>query len=97
MAVKIRLARAGAKKNPYYHVVAAESTARRDGKFIESTARRDGKFIEAIGAYDPVGRPAKKIEFKDDRLAYWLGVGAQPTETVRGLIRKYKKAAAEKA
>lgn len=86
MAVKIRLARAGSKKNPYYHVVAAESTA-----------RRDGKFIEAIGAYDPVGRPAKKIEFKDDRLAYWLGVGAQPTETVRGLIRKYKKAAAEKA
>jgi small subunit ribosomal protein S16 len=81
MAVKIRLARAGAKKNPYYHVVAAESTA-----------RRDGRFIEAIGAYDPVARPVKKIEFNADRLAYWLGVGAQPTETVKGLIRKFKKA-----
>lgn len=81
MAVKIRLARSGAKKNPYYHVVAAESTARRDGRFIES-----------IGAYDPVARPVKKIEFNEERLAYWLSVGAQPTDTVRGLIRKHKKA-----
>ncbi len=85
MAVKIRLARAGAKKNPYYHVVAADSTA-----------RRDGRFIEAIGAYNPVGRPAKKIEFNEERLAYWLGVGAQPSETVQGLIRKYKREAAAK-
>lgn len=86
MAVKIRLARAGAKKNPYYHVVAADGAA-----------RRDGKFIEAIGAYDPVAHPVKKIEFNEERLSYWLSVGAQPSETVQGLIRKYKKAAAAKA
>ena len=81
MAVKIRLARAGAKKNPYYHVVAADSES-----------RRDGRFIEAIGAYDPVATP-KKIEFNDERLNYWLSVGATPTETVKGLMRKHKKAA----
>ncbi len=84
MAVKIRLARAGAKKNPYYHVVAADSES-----------RRDGKFIEAIGAYDPVAHPEKKIEFNEERLNYWLSVGAQPTVTVKGLMAKYKKAAAK--
>lgn len=84
MAVKIRLARAGAKKNPYYHVVVADSEC-----------RRDGKFIEAIGAYNPIPRPEKKIEFNDERLNYWLSVGAKPTDTVKGLINKHKKAAAE--
>jgi len=80
MAVKIRLARAGAKKHPYYHVVAADSRS-----------PRDGKFIEAIGAYDPTQKP-HKLEFDDARLTHWLSSGAQPTETVAQLIKEHRKA-----
>jgi small subunit ribosomal protein S16 len=80
MAVKIRLARAGAKKHPIYHVVAAESARPRDGKFIES-----------IGSYDPTAQP-HKLSILDDRLQYWLKSGAQPTETVAQLIKEHKKA-----
>ncbi len=80
MAVRIRLARAGAKKNPYYHVIAAESTS-----------RRDGKYIEAFGSYDPTVKPAK-VQFDDARLDYWLKAGALPTDTVGELIKRYKKA-----
>ncbi|MGI5865593.1 MAG: 30S ribosomal protein S16 [Myxococcales bacterium] len=83
MAVKIRLARAGAKKHPYYHVVATDSTN-----------RRDGKFIEAVGSYDPTAQPAK-VHFDDERLNYWLGTGAQPTATVARLIRGHKKRTVE--
>lgn len=82
MAVVLRLARAGAKKKPYYHVVATDSRN-----------PRDGKFIEAIGAYDPNLNPAK-VEINADRLAYWLKAGAQPSETVSDLIKVAKKAAA---
>lgn len=82
MAVVLRLARAGAKKKPYYHVVATDSRN-----------PRDGKFIEAIGAYDPNLNPAK-VEINADRLAYWLKAGAQPSETVADLIKVAKKAAA---
>ena len=82
MAVVLRLARAGAKKKPYYHVVATDSRN-----------PRDGKFIEAIGAYDPNLNPAK-VEINQERLAYWLKAGAQPSETVADLIKVAAKAAA---
>ncbi len=81
MAVVLRLARAGAKKNPYYHVVATDSRN-----------PRDGKFIEAIGAYDPNLNPPK-IAFNADRLDYWLKTGARPSETVADLIKRAAKAA----
>lgn len=75
MAVKIRLARHGAKKRPYYRIVVADSRA-----------RRDGRFIEEIGRYNPCVTPSF-VSFKQDRLEYWLGVGAQPTDTVARLIK----------
>ncbi|HLT29347.1 MAG TPA: 30S ribosomal protein S16 [Myxococcaceae bacterium] len=80
MAVALRLARAGAKKRPYYHVVATDSRS-----------PRDGKFIEAVGAYDPNVEPPK-VEFKSDRLEYWLKTGAQPSDMVASLIRRHNKA-----
>jgi small subunit ribosomal protein S16 len=80
MAVKIRLARAGAKKHPIYHLVAAESVSPRDGKFIES-----------FGSYDPTATP-HKLSIEDDRLQHWLRCGAQPTETVAQLIKEHRKA-----
>jgi len=76
LAVKLRLRRMGKKKQPIYKVVAADSRSPRDGKFIES-----------IGLYNPKSDPAT-IDIKEERALYWLGVGAQPTETVRGLLSK---------
>lgn len=76
MAVKLRLKRMGKKKQPVYKVVAADSRSPRDGKFIES-----------IGLYNPKSEPAT-IDIKEERALYWLGVGAQPTETVKGLLSK---------
>lgn len=64
----------GKKKQPVYKVVAADARS-----------PRDGKFIEAIGLYNPKTEPAT-IEIKEDRALYWLGVGAQPTQTVRSLL-----------
>ena len=81
MAVVLRLARAGAKKKPYYHVVATDSRN-----------PRDGKFIEAVGAYDPNLNPAK-VEFDAERLEYWLKSGATPSETVADLIKRAAKTA----
>ena len=76
MAVVIRLARAGAKKMPYYHVVATDSRN-----------PRDGKFIEILGQYAPrSGEQA--LQLKTDRANYWLDNGAQPSDTVRSLLRK---------
>ena len=80
MAVKIRLARHGAKKRPYYRIVVADSRC-----------KRDGRFIEEIGRYNPCVTPSF-VSFKQDRLEYWLSCGAQPTDTVARLI---KNAAAE--
>ena len=77
MAVKLRLARHGAKKHPYYRLVAANAEA-----------RRDGRFLEHVGSYDPTLSPAG-IRLKRDRIAYWLGVGAQPTPTVKRILAKY--------
>lgn len=77
MAVKIRLARRGRKKRPYYHIVIADARA-----------PRDGKFIEQIGAYNPMTKPAT-IELDMDKAYDWLNKGAQPTHTVRAIL-KYK-------
>ena len=76
MAVKIRLARHGAKKRPFYRIVAAPN---------ESS--RDGRFLEVLGTYNPLTDPAT-IEVKADRVKEWLGRGAQPSDTVRSLLRK---------
>ena len=75
MAVKIRLSRKGRKKAPFYHIVAADARA-----------PRDGRFIEKLGTYNPLTVPAT-IELDRDRAYYWLTVGAQPTETARSILR----------
>ncbi|MCA3015910.1 MAG: 30S ribosomal protein S16 [Myxococcaceae bacterium] len=85
MAVVLRLARAGAKKRPYYHVVAADSRMPRDGRFIES-----------IGMYDPNESPAK-FAVNEERWAHWTKQGALPSETLGTLYKKSKKAPAAKA
>ena len=74
--VKIRLRRDGAKKAPYYKVVVADS------RFP-----RDGRFIEEIGAYDPMKEPAS-INLTAEKVQTWIKNGAQPTDTVRALIKK---------
>jgi small subunit ribosomal protein S16 len=81
MALKVRLARLGAKKKPYYRVVVAESAA-----------KRDGRFLDIVGFYDPNRKPAL-VEFKKDLLQSWLSKGAQPTETVASLIKSAGAAA----
>jgi small subunit ribosomal protein S16 len=84
--VKLRLRRMGAKKRPSYRIVAADSRS-----------PRDGAFIEAVGFYDPITDPAT-INVNLERARHWLGVGAQPTETVQSLFRKagvYRAEAAE--
>ena len=75
--VKIRLRRMGAKKAPYYRIVVADSRA-----------PLDGRFIEEIGTYDPMAEGAAKIKVDMDRAKYWVANGAQPTDTVRGLLKK---------
>ncbi|GAB4247516.1 MAG: hypothetical protein Kow0027_09320 [Saprospiraceae bacterium] len=75
MAVKIRLQRKGKKKKPYYHIVIADARA-----------PRDGKFIERIGFYNPQTVPAT-IEVDRDKAYDWLQKGAQPTDTVRAMLR----------
>jgi small subunit ribosomal protein S16 len=82
MAVSIRLRREGALNRPYYKVVVADS---RDP--------RDGKFIEIIGTYDPK-KPGHNSTLKLDRVEHWLARGAQPSDTVRSLIKKNRKRAA---
>ena len=84
MSVKIRLARAGAKKNPFYRIVATDTRS-----------PRDGRFIEMLGVYDPKREP---IEFRYDgtRMAHWLKNGAQASETVRELMRRAERAAKDK-
>ena len=76
LAVKIRLRRMGAKKNPFYRIVVADSHS-----------PRDGRFIEEIGYYDPKKQPAV-MEIQAERAAYWLKSGAQPSQTVRDLLRR---------
>lgn len=73
--IKLRLRRMGAKKRPFYRIVAAEHSS-----------PRDGRFIEIVGHYDPLTNPATVV-IKDDRIRHWISVGAQPTDTVAGLLK----------
>ncbi len=76
MAVKIRLRRMGAKKSPFYRVVVADSRY-----------PRDGRFIEEIGTYNPLADPAV-INIDNEKAASWIKNGAQPTDTVKALLKK---------
>lgn len=77
MTLRIRLARAGARKRPHYRIVVADSRA-----------PRDGRFVERVGAYDPLrGKDdPQRVTFKDERIAYWLGEGARPSDRVARLL-----------
>ncbi len=75
MAVKLRLTRVGSKKNPIYRVVAADSRS-----------PRDGKFIEIVGRYNPQTDPST-IDLDEDKIKAWLDKGAQPTDSVRRLMK----------
>src|SRR4030095_10949055 len=79
MAVSIRLRREGTKNRPYYRVVVADSRS-----------PRDGKFIEILGTYDPK-QTGQNSAFSVERAEYWISKGAQPSDTVRSLIKKQKK------
>jgi small subunit ribosomal protein S16 len=77
MAIKIRMARAGAKKRPFYHIVVADSRS-----------PRDGRFIERVGTYNPMldkGHP-ERVRLQTDRVQHWLKVGAQPSERVQRFL-----------
>lgn len=78
----IRLMRMGAKKSPSYRVVVKEKLSKRDGAYVEN-----------VGFYNPTREPAE-IRLKMERVNYWIGRGAQPTDTVRQLIRQHSKAEA---
>ncbi len=76
MAVRIRLTRKGTRKRPFYRIVVAHSEA-----------PRDGKFLEIIGTYNPLADPAE-VQIDPERLRVWLDQGAQPTDTVKSLIKQ---------
>lgn len=76
MGVKIRLARHGAKKKPFYRIVVANSES-----------PRDGRFLEKLGTYDPLANPAQ-ITLQEERIRYWLDKGALPTDTVKNILVK---------
>lgn len=80
MSVKIRLARYGAKKKPFYRIVVANSES-----------KRDGSFLEIVGTYNPLLNPAG-VTLKDERIKHWLGQGATPTNTVKNLIKNQNTA-----
>lgn len=83
MALKIRLQRRGNTHRPIYKIVVAEAAC-----------RRDGKFVEALGNYNPQARGQdKELVIDIERAEYWTSVGAQPTETVKSLIKRAKKEA----
>ncbi len=76
MAVKIRLARHGAKKRPFYRIVVAD---------VESP--RDGKYLESVGTYNPLKDPAE-VSLKKERVRHWINQGAIPTNTIKSLLKK---------
>ena len=76
MAVKIRLARHGAKKRPFYRIVAADSDS-----------PRDGRFLEKLGTYNPLQDPALVV-LDTDRVKYWIGQGATPSDTVKTILKR---------
>lgn len=83
MAVKIRMQRGGSSHNPHYRVVVTDVRT-----------PRDGRFVERVGTYDPKNKKeTEQVNLKLDRIDYWLGVGAQPSDTVRSLIKRARKAA----
>ena len=93
MALKIRLARAGSKKRPYYHVVVAD---------VRSP--RDGRFIEQVGSWNPIlPKDADRVTLNEERIKHWLGMGAQPTDRVArfldvaGLMKRTAKVSVAKA
>jgi len=76
--VSIRLSRSGAKKRPFYHIVVADSRV-----------RRDGRYLERVGFFNPIAVGGEEtLRVDRERIAYWLGVGAKPTERVVGLLKK---------
>jgi small subunit ribosomal protein S16 len=76
MAVKIRLARHGAKKKPFYRIVVADGESPRDGKYLEN-----------VGTYNPLLDSAQ-VTLKSERIQYWMDQGARPSDTVRSLLKK---------
>jgi small subunit ribosomal protein S16 len=81
--VTIRLARHGSKKHPFYHINVADRAA-----------GRNGRFVERLGFYNPVARGGEEeLRLDLDRVQYWLGVGAQPTDKVRSLVARARRAA----
>ena len=76
MGVRIRLARHGAKKKPFYRIVVADSES-----------PRDGRFLEKVGTYDPLKDPAEVL-LNPDRIKYWMEKGAIPSDTVKSLLKK---------
>jgi len=76
MATRIRLKRMGAKKNPFYRLVVADSRS-----------PRDGRFIEEIGYYDPIKQPSD-LKIDEEKALKWLKTGAQPSDTVKALLKK---------
>lgn len=75
--VKLRLMRGGRKKRPFYRVVAAHSSF-----------KRDGRFLERLGSYDPLAKDGSQVTLKEDRILYWLNQGAQPTDTTHNILSK---------
>ena len=79
--VTIRLARHGAKKSPFYHITVADRSS-----------SRDGRFVERVGFYNPVAKGQAEVHRLDlERVDYWMGVGAQPSERVAKLIKQARK------
>lgn len=85
MAVRIRLTRMGRKKKPFYRIIVANNEA-----------KRDGKFLDIIGTYDPMQDPVL-VHLDTEKLNDWLGKGAEPTVTVRSLLKKHGAAQVENA
>jgi small subunit ribosomal protein S16 len=83
--VSIRLSRAGAKKKPFYHLVVSDNRN-----------RRDGRYIERLGFFNPVSKGSEEsLRIDLERIDYWLGQGAQPTDRVKSLLKAHKKTAAQ--
>lgn len=76
MSVKIRLARHGAKKRPFYRIVVADKKSPRDGRYLEN-----------VGTYNPLKEPIE-VSIKEERIRYWMGQGAIPSDTVKSLLKK---------
>ncbi len=77
MGVKIRLARLGTKKRPFYRIVA-----------VDSRKKRDGAYLENLGFYHPLEKDENQVQVKEERIKHWLGIGAKPSHTVKILLNK---------